>query len=363
MYGHSGLLFSVFLGTLKAVKILFANTLFLMAIITVIIGLIPSVATIGFAATIIFSICRILQGSIFGAEVPGAVTFLAEHIEEKKQGFHLGLMSALTGAGVLLGSFITWIVTKLLNEAAMVAWGFRIPFLLGGLLAVVGFIIRKNVAETPKFLKLKQAKVKLSKRVIKEHIGQIINVVGILLFPAAWISLQIVFPVYLHNFYHYAYPDIYLAMTCSYVMSTFMVPVFGWLSDKVGRKTLLIAGGAIAIIFIYPVFSLLESEGHYGVFVFYLFTQTVAAIFTASYYILLPQAFKTVFRYTGTAFSYNLTFSLTALLPLIINYIYGVAKKPSYLIVILVSLAMISIISAFIFKVKHDDNYEVRTNN
>ncbi|EKD45572.1 MAG: major facilitator family transporter, partial [uncultured bacterium] len=139
-----GVIFGIF-GDRFGRKKVFANTLLWMAGVTFLMGLIPDFGTIGLTATILFSLCRILQGIVFGAELPGALTLLSEHIDEKRHGLHFGFMIAAVGFGVSLGSFVTWILTTVLTEAEMLAWGFRVPFLLGGGLALIGFYIRKHI--------------------------------------------------------------------------------------------------------------------------------------------------------------------------------------------------------------------------
>jgi MFS family permease len=132
-------------------KKVFASTLLWMALATFLMGLTPTFSTWGLTATIIFSACRITQGLVFGAEMPGALTLLSEHIDNKRHGLHFGFMIAMVSLGVLLGSGVTWILTEILTEKEFLAWGFRIPFLLGGCLAIAGFIIRKHLPETPVF--------------------------------------------------------------------------------------------------------------------------------------------------------------------------------------------------------------------
>ena len=344
-----GIIFGI-IGDRLGRKKVFANTLLWMALATFLMGLIPSFSTWGLVATILFSTCRIIQGLVFGAELPGALTLLAEHIDAKQHGLHFGWMLATVGLGVSLGSGVTWLLTKTLTETQILAWGFRIPFLLGGGLALLGFYIRKHLPETPEFLNLQKSNTKLTLAVVKNHLGQIFNVIGILLFPASLVTLQLIFPVYLHDFYHHSFADIYLAMTLGYIWSAVMIPLFGWASDFAGRKTFIIIAALIMIIFIFPIFSFLPIESRLVPFGFVMFWQTVIAIMTASYFVLLPQAFQTIIRYTGTAFSYNIAYTLAALLPLIVNYIYGIRKNPYYLVWIFILLATLTIVNTLVLK-------------
>jgi len=349
-----GAIFGIF-GDRFGRKKIFANTLLWMAFVTFLMGLIPTFSTLGLTATVLFSICRILQGLFFGAELPGAITLLSEHIDTKKHGFYFGFMIASVGIGVSLGSFVTWILTKILTETEMLSWGFRIPFLLGGGLALVGFFIRKHVPETPKFLSIQKSNIKLTSAIVKNHLGQIFKVIGVLLFPASLVTFKLVFQVYLHDFYHFSFADIYLVMTCGYLWSAITLPIFGWASDIIGRKILIIAASLAMVIFSFPIFYLLRIKTLWALFGFIMFNETIIAIMAVSYFVLIPQSFQTVIRYAGTAFSYNIAYTIAALIPMVVNYIYGVLKNPNYLIWMFMLLAIITIISTLTLKVKHDD--------
>ncbi len=335
-------------------KKVFATTLLWMALATSLMGIMPTYATWGLTATILFSACRIIQGLVYGAEIPGALTLLSEHIDKKKHGLHFGFMVAAIGLGVAMGSGVTWLLTKTLTETELLAWGFRIPFLLGGCLAILGFYIRKHLPETPEFLTTKKTHTKITKTVVKNHLRSVFSVMGVLLFPACLINLKLIFPTYLHNFYHFSFADIYSTMTIGYLASATMIPIFGWAADFISKKFLIISAALVMILFSFPVFSLLQTGAPWTLFTFMIFNQVVTAIMAASYFVLLPRAFQTVIRYTGTAFSYNITHTIAALLPLVINYIYGIQKNPSYLVWLFIGLATLTIISTITFKTVDD---------
>ncbi|MDR1012241.1 MAG: MFS transporter [Coxiellaceae bacterium] len=346
-----GVVLGIF-GDLFGRKKVFANTLLWMAFATSIMGIIPSFSKIGLVSTIIFSTCRLIQGLVFGAEFPGAITLLSEHIDRKKHGIHFGFMISAAGIGVSLGSFIIWVLTKVLTEKEIISWGFRLPFLFGGSLAMIGFYIRKHLPETPKFLAFKKKGKIISKTIIKNHLWQIFNIIGILLFPACLVTFKLIFPVYLNNFYHFNLSDIYLATTFGYIWSAILKPFFGWISDKIGSRIVIIIIGILAIIGFFPIFSWLQSRSSIALFSFLLFVHTVTASMAASYFILLPQAFQAEIRYTGIGFSYNIAYTIAALTPLGINYIYEMLRAPIYLVWAFIFLAVLTIGNVIIFKPK-----------
>jgi MFS family permease len=344
-----GIVFGMF-GDRFGRKNVFANTLLWMAFATVLMGLLPNFSTIGITATILFSLCRIVQGVTCGAEIPGAVTFLSEHIDTKSHGKNFGFMVSFISLGVTFGTFVVWICTKLLTNAQMSSFGFRLPYLLGGVLAIVGFLIRKQVPETPAFLAMKKIDSKTVSIFSKNNISLIINTIGILIFPASLITFFLVLPVYLHDTYSYSFSVIYLTMTIGYLWSSFLLPIFGFFSDYIGRKRLLIITAILFIIFAFPIFSLLSLKTFWALLLFKLLIQTVIAAMAASYFALLPQVFPTAIRYTGTAFSYNIAYTIVAILPLVVNYVYGVVKKPNYMIGLFMVLAAITVGCALRFK-------------
>lgn len=350
-----GVIFGI-LGDRFGRKNVVANTMLLMAVVTFFMGLIPTFATIGLMATILLGSCKILQGMILGAEVPGALTLLLEHIDKKHHGLHFGFMTAAAGVGISFGSFVIWVLTKVLTESEMLVWGFRIPFLLGGSLALVGFYIRKHIPETPTFLVMQKDKAKLTLELIKSHFWQALNIIGVLLFPASFAVFFIFLPTYLHNIYGFTFSGIYLAMTCAYIWSSALIPVFGWISDYIGRKFLLVASSLIMIIFSFPIFTLLQTKGNLALFGFIFFGQTIIAAVSASYFVLIPQAFPPAMRCTGAAFSYNVAYMIAALMALLVNYIYGVLQRPTYIIWLFMLLAAITIVSTLTLKIKYEDS-------
>lgn len=357
-----GIIFGVF-GDRFGRKNVFANTLLWMAVVTFLMGLIPNFAAIGLIATILFSICRILQGLTFGAEFPGAVTFLAEHVQVKRHGLHFGFMVSAVGLGVTFGSFIVWLLTKNLTNAQMLSWGFRLPFLLGGVVAVVGFFIRKHLPETPAFLAQRKPSLRDMMLVGKDHVGQIFHTIGLAIFPTCLLTYFLALPVYLNDIYHYSFSDIYLAMTFGYLWSAILFPVFGWVSDCVGRKILFFTTVLLFIIFGFALFSLLQLETRWALFCFIILGKTVSAAMAASYFSLLSQAFPTTIRYTATALSHNVSYAVATLIPLVANYVYEVLKKPNYMIWLFTLLAAITAISVLTLKnknnniIEHDEKY------
>lgn len=336
-------------------KNIFTISMILMSAATFIMGITPSYCSIGIGGTIIFSLCRILQTITCGAEIPNATTFLLEHIQEKARGIHFGFMSSFIGLGSSFGLLIAYFLTKFLTENQMVSFGFRLPFIFGGLLAFVGFFIRRHIPETPAFLKMTTSHSKPPSFFSKDHITQTLLVIGVLIFPACLVVFFLTLPVYLHDIYHYAYHDIYLAMTIGSLWTSCMIPVFGAITDRfIGRKLLLTVVALVFIALSIPMFSLLSLNNKLGLYGFVIAGKTIIAAMAASYFVILPQAFKIEIRCTGTAFSYNVAYTIAAVIPLAMNYIYGMIGRPIYITLILTLLATITAVSTMMIKIRDD---------
>ncbi|MEI6056590.1 MAG: MFS transporter, partial [Lentisphaerota bacterium] len=153
-------------------KKIFLLTVFLMAIPTFLIGLIPTYASIGLIAPILLLLMRICQGLAMGGEIPGSSVFVYEHMTRNLKCSGISYLIAGLFGGILLGSIIGSIITKSLSNESLMVWGWRIPFLLGGLLGVVGMYLRSKLTETPIFMDIqkhnKQPKMPIGE-ILKNH--------------------------------------------------------------------------------------------------------------------------------------------------------------------------------------------------
>ena len=151
-------------GDLLGRKRMFALSIFLMAVPTLAIGLLPTYASIGIAAPLLLLLMRILQGVAIGGEVPGAWVFVAEHVPEQRFGFGIGTLTAGLTTGILIGSLLAGAINTLYSAADVAAFAWRIPFILGGVFGLVSVHLRRFLAETPVFQEM-QARKALAREV------------------------------------------------------------------------------------------------------------------------------------------------------------------------------------------------------
>lgn len=258
------------LGDLVGRKFTFMVTLLLMGGSTFAIGLLPGYAQIGVFAPLIMLLLRLLQGLALGGEYGGAATYVAEHSPDDKRGYYtswiqttatLGLFVSL---GVILGTRLS------IGEDAFKTWGWRIPFLLSAFLIAVSYFIRIRMDESPMFKKLK-ASGKSSKNPLKESFGNWENLkyVLIALFGATagqgvvWYTGQFYALFYIQKILKV---DMVLAnqiISTALIIGTPLFIVFGALSDKIGRKKIMMAGCLIAIVSYIPIYTAMISQAGY----------------------------------------------------------------------------------------------------
>lgn len=249
------------LGDLVGRKYTFLVTLMLMGGSTFAIGLIPSYSTIGIAAPILVVTLRIIQGLALGGEYGGAATYVAEHAPEGKRGFYTSFIQTTATLGLFASLGVIVLVRQSIGVEAFNAWGWRIPFLASAVLVVISIYIRLRMQESPLFTKIK-AEGKISKNPLRESFTKKENLrlVLIALFGAA-MGQGVVW--YTGQFYALTF----LQKTCnielvqsSYIIATALAigtPLFiffGWWSDKVGRKYIMLGGMLLAVVLYRPLY-------------------------------------------------------------------------------------------------------------
>ena len=252
------------LGDLIGRKYTFLFTLLLMGAATFIVGLLPGHETIGVAAPVALVVLRLLQGLAIGGEYGGVVTYVAEHAPPGKRGAYTGWIQATATLGLLLALLVIAVTRGALGEEAFAEWGWRIPFLLSVLLLVVSVWIRLSLKESPPFLRIKQGG-RWSRRPLAEAFGRWSNVklVIVALFglvagqAVVWYTgqFQVLFFMTLHLKVDDTTASLLTAIALA--LGTPLFVVFGALSDRVGRKPIILTGCLLAALSYFPLFEAL----------------------------------------------------------------------------------------------------------
>ncbi|HEY5993000.1 MAG TPA: MFS transporter [Gallionellaceae bacterium] len=248
------------LGDLAGRKYTFLITIFIMGLSTFIVGLLPNYASIGIAAPIILVSLRMLQGLALGGEYGGAATYVAEHAPRHKRGAFTSWIQTTATLGLFL-SLIVIILCRKFTGAEFETWGWRIPFLVSIILLAVSMWIRLSLSESPAFVKMK-AEGTHSKAPITESFGQWRNLRFVLLAlfglvvgeAVVWYSGQFYALFFLTQMVKVDALDANYLIAGSLVIATPFFVIFGSLSDKIGRKPVILAGCLLAALTYFPIF-------------------------------------------------------------------------------------------------------------
>ena len=256
------------LGDMVGRKYTFLVTILIMGISTFIVGLLPNYASIGIAAPIILVSLRILQGLALGGEYGGAATYVAEHAPDHKRGAFTSWIQTTATLGLFLSLMVILATRTAIGEEAFADWGWRIPFLVSVFLLAVSVWIRLSMNESPAFTKMKE-EGKVSKAPLSEAFGQwknlkivILALVGLTAGQAVvWYTGQFYALFFLTQTLKVDGALANLLIAASLLIGTPFFVVFGTLSDKIGRKNIIMAGCIIAALTYFPIFKALT---HYA---------------------------------------------------------------------------------------------------
>ncbi|WP_314426487.1 MFS transporter [uncultured Microbacterium sp.] len=323
-----GVLFGHFGDRIGRKSMLFI-TLMMMGTVSVCIGLMPTFDAIGVVAPLILVVLRIVQGLAVGGEWAGATLMAAEHVKEGSRG--LAASIAVTGGptGAVLATLVLGLFAGLPDEQFL-SWGWRVPFLLSAVLVIIGLYLRYRVTESPDFLRARAAgEVHTGVpilRVLKKY--PLSALFGILaaagpLFMQALLAIWVV--PYIAAQGVVPRQDALYMLTFSSFVHIFAIPFFAWLSDRFGRRPVMLTGAVISIALVFPMFALLNSGSYWLIALAFLVGNP---IIQASMYgpigAFLAEKFETQDRYTGV----SLTFQLGSLLgagtaPLMATWLFG----------------------------------------
>ncbi|MHA8073529.1 MFS transporter [Aquirufa sp. HETE-40SA] len=249
------------LGDLIGRKYTFMVTLMLMGGATFAIGLIPSYATIGAWAPILVLTLRLLQGLALGGEYGGAATYVAEHAPAERRGFFTSWIQTTATLGLVISLAVIMATRASMSKEAFDDYGWRIPFLVSILMVLVSLLIRKNMEESPMFAKAK-AEGNISKNPLKESFGNKLNLKYVLLalFGATmgqglvWYTGQFYAQTFLLKICNLDDIQTNMILVIGLLLGTPLFVIFGALSDKIGRKGIMMAGMIIAVFSYRPIF-------------------------------------------------------------------------------------------------------------
>ncbi|MGW3472901.1 MFS transporter [Saccharopolyspora sp. NPDC000995] len=284
-----------------------------MGFCTVLMGLIPPYAAIGMLAPVLLVVTRLGQGFFSGGEYTGASTFLVEHAPPGRRGLWAGISVATGTLPFAFAGFVVMSFTAM-PSAAYDSWGWRIPFLIAGPLSLIGFYLRLKAAETPQFRALEESGRKESaplRTVLTKYRAAVLMIMAIAgLNSVAMYTLTSYMPTYLKKNVGTDATTATVTNSIVVVLVCVLVPLCGLLSDRIGRKKVLITGTVGLVVVAVPSFLILSSGASgaaiLGQVIYILPFCCVAAILST----VMCELFPTAVRYSGASTGYNLAYAI-----------------------------------------------------
>lgn len=323
-----------------------------MAIPTAAIGLLPSYNTIGIAAPIILTLIRLIQGFSLGGEFSGCIAYIVESSEKKYRGIAGSAAFISMCMGILLGTLTAALCRWSMEPDYLIDFGWRIPFVMGLFIGLVGLYIRLHLKESPVYEKAKK-----NGNLAKTPVRELFKTSTRELFVAMGIYLTVTVPFYIVTIYIDSYFrrlgfDIHTANQANTVTLIFMIialPISAYISDKIGRKPVLVFGCICFLIFTYPLLWLINNttDSYVAIFAAGLISM-ISGIFMGPVPTILVELFPTRVRFTGVALSYNMSVAIfggtAPMMSMILMDYFRDQLVMSYYIGIFVGLTLITLL-------------------
>ncbi|MBB3973338.1 MFS transporter [Hansschlegelia beijingensis] len=331
-------------------KAMLTLTMLIMGVGTFLIGCLPTYDHIGIWAPILLVALRLMQGIGIGGEWGGAVLMVIEHAPEKKRGFYGSLVQVGFPAGVAL-STATFLGLSMLPQDQFLSWGWRLPFLFSVILIGVGLFVRLKLVETPAFAQVKQTEKVARMPILEVIMGQpktFLTAVGLKISEVAWVYVLTVFSiVYATGTLGLPKTLILYAILLGAVLEFATLPLFGWMSDKIGRRPMYIGGALISGACALIVFPLLDTRDPAIVVI------SIAVIMSLTHATMfgpqaafLPELFGTRVRYSGASLGCQIAAAISGgFAPMIATGLLAWAGATWPIALYLICLAAISLVA------------------
>jgi MHS family alpha-ketoglutarate permease-like MFS transporter len=286
----------------------------LMCFGSLLIAVCPSFATIGYAAPVVLAVARIIEGLSLGGEYGASATYLSEVAHPKHRGFYSSFQYVTLIGGQLTAVLVLLLLQKIfLTPDQLKTWGWRIPFLIGALLAVIAAVMRRSLEETEAFVEAqKTVKPTGSLRALAKYPREILLVVGL---TAGGTAAFYTFTTYMQTFIRlsagFSEEQTTYVVAGSLIFATFLQPLYGALSDRIGRKPLLIFFGLAGTLLTVPILTMLQqTKSPFTAFLLISAAWVFVAGYTSINAVVKAELFPTSVRATGVGLPYAITVSI-----------------------------------------------------
>ena len=294
-------------------KRMFTLSVFLMALPTLCIGLLPVYAQVGVLAPVLLLALRVLQGIAVGGEVPGAWVFVAEHVPRRRIGLACASLTSGLTVGILIGSLVAATINQRLGHAGVLAWGWRLPFLIGGVFGFIAVWLRRWLSETPVFEAMRARRELASgmplKRVLARHRPAVVLSMAVTwMLTAAIVVVILMTPSLVQAAFHMAPATAFDGNSLASLSLALGCLAYGVLADRIGYARALLLGGLVLAACTYALYVDLRAGAAHFMALYALagFSVGVVGVVPA----LMVTAFPPAVRFSGLSFSYNVAYAV-----------------------------------------------------
>ncbi|MQA23518.1 MFS transporter [Rugamonas sp. FT103W] len=343
-------------GDLLGRKRMFTMSILLMAVPTLLMGLLPTYASIGLAAPVLLLLLRVMQGAAVGGEVPGAWVFVSEHVPARHIGYACGTLTAGLTAGILLGSVVATGINTAFTPDQVADGAWRLPFLLGGIFGLGAMYLRRWLHETPVFAELQQRKALAAemplKTVLRNHRGPVvISMLLTWMLSAAIVVVILMTPTLLQKIYGFDPHTSLVANTVATLCLSIGCLVAGVLADRIGARTTLFGGALLLAVCTYVFYTTIKGSPDLLLPLYALVGFSVGVVGAVP--CVLVKAFPAQVRFSGLSFSYNLSYAIFGgLTPVVVALMLkNNPLAPAYYVI---AVSVIGMITALFVKERMD---------
>lgn len=281
------------------------------AIATGLVAFLPTYEQVGWLAPFLLVLLRCVQGFAAGGEYGGASSFVFEHAPKHLRGMFGGILGVSTYLAYLAGASLAFGLSAGLSEEAMMAWGWRIPFFIAIPLGIIGLYIRTHVQDTPEFEEIRDETPPTLQQTVSAQWKNILLLFGFIISNAVGPYLLVTYiPTYLKTSGRLTDGETLIAQAAALILVCILLPVFGWLSDRVGRRAVMVVSTIMYVVVPVPAFTLIQSSEGFAVFIGLALLAIAQAASTSVTAVLICELFPTAMRVGSSSIAYNLAYAL-----------------------------------------------------
>jgi len=317
----------------KGRKVALQLIIFLMTLAIAMIAFAPTYAAIGAAAPLLIVLARLLQGFATGGEFASATSFLVESAPVNRRGFYGSLQMVGQSVAALAGAISGMLITQNLTAQQIDDWGWRLPFIFGLLIGPVGLYIRRHLEETEAFVEVRDAGLKKLSllTILRTHTRGVLASFGLVLSGTIMYYVVLIYmPTYAKTQLHIPLTDAFIAQVAALLCLATLTPVFGALSDRIGRRPVMMAASIAYFVLPYPLFAWLQADPClFRLAVMQIILCSAVAVGFGAISTALAEQFPARVRSTGLAMAYNFAVMLFGgFAQLIVTWLIGVTGSP-----------------------------------